>query len=70
MELNHSDIGDISLALRHRIAHLEKLLDGSELDSEEREEHTADIARLKTLVKRVDAERPAAQRRFVEREVR
>lgn len=69
MELNHDDIGDISLALRHRIVHVEKQLAGHEIDAEDREEFTEELARLKALVKRVDAERPAAQRRFAEREV-
>lgn len=68
MELNHDDIGDISLALRHRIVHVEQQLAGHELDAEEREEYTEDLARLQALVKRIDAERPAAQRRFLERE--
>jgi ABC-type phosphate transport system auxiliary subunit len=67
VELSHDDIGDISLALRHRIVHVEKQLAG-ELDAEDREEHTDELARLKALVKRVDAERPAAQQRFLERE--
>lgn len=68
MELSHEDIGDISLALRHRVVHLETQLRGSELDSEDREEYTEELARLQALIKRIDAERPAAQRRFAERE--
>jgi hypothetical protein len=68
MELSHDDIGDISLALRHRIVSVQEQLDGRDLDSEDREEYTEELARLQALVKRVDAERPAAQRRFVERE--
>lgn len=68
MELDHQDIGDIRLALAHRIVHLESQLDGRELDDEDREEYTEEFARLTALIKRADAERPAAQRRFAERE--
>jgi hypothetical protein len=67
VELDHQDIGDIRLALAHRIVHLESQL-GRELDDEDREEYTEEFARLTALIKRVDAERPAAQRRFAERE--
>jgi hypothetical protein len=67
VELDHQDIGDIRLALGHRIVHLESQL-GRELDDEDREEYTEEHARLKALIKRADAERPAAQRRFAERE--
>ena len=68
MELNHQDIGDIRLALAHRIVHLESQLAGRGLDDEDREEYTDELARLKALIQRVDAERPAAQRRFAARE--
>jgi hypothetical protein len=67
VELDHQEIGDIRLALAHRIVYLESQL-GRELDDEDREEYTEELARLKALIKRVDAERPAAQRRFAERE--
>ena len=67
MELDHQDIGDIRLALAHRIVHLESQL-GRELDDDDREEYIEEHARLKALIKRVDVERPAAQRRFAERE--
>lgn len=68
MELSHADITQIALALRHRIVSMEQALD-AERDPDAREDLAAELAHVRGLIPRVEAERPAAQQRFVNRAI-